>query len=103
MGTRPTRQRPRYQVTDRGEDQPNEHCGVALRRRKALNDLGGGTQIQRPVMLTIIRIFLAYWVGLSILFIILSLMVSGSESIHETAGLGFLTAIVLTLIQRWKR
>ena len=54
-------------------------------------------------MLTIIRIFLAYWFGLSILFMILSFVVSGSVSIHDTVGLGFLTAIVLTLIQRWRR
>ena len=103
MGTRPTRQRPRYQVTDQGEDQPNEHCGVAASRRKALNDLGGATQIQRPVMLTIIRIFLAYWFGLSILFMILSLVMSGSAIIDAAVGLGFLMAIVLTLIQRWRR
>ena len=54
-------------------------------------------------MLTIIRIFLSYWFGLSILFIILSLVMSGSVSIHDTVGLSFLTAIVLTLIQRWRR
>ncbi len=78
-------------------------AGVAASRRKALNDLGGATQIQRPVMLTIIRIFLAYWFGFSILFMILSLAGSGFVSIHATVGLGFLTAVVLTLIQRWRR
>ena len=78
-------------------------AGVAASRRKALNDLGGATQIQRPVMLTIIRIFLAYWFGLSILFMILSFVMSGSVSIHDTVGLSFLMAIVLTLIQRWRR
>ncbi|MCZ6483210.1 MAG: hypothetical protein V3S83_05495 [Gemmatimonadota bacterium] len=30
------------------------------------------------------RIFLAYWFGLSILFMILSLVVSGSVSIHDS-------------------
>ena len=54
-------------------------------------------------MLTIIRIFLAYWFGFSILFMILSLAGSGFVSIHATVGLGFLTAVVLTLIQRWRR
>ena len=63
----------------------------------------GPTQIERPVMLTIIRIFLAYWFGLSILFIILSLVMSGSAIIDAAVGLGFLMAIVLTLIQRWRR
>ncbi len=77
--------------------------GVALRRGKAFNDLGRGTQIQRPFMLTIIRIFLAYWFVFSILFMILSFVMSGPVSIHDTVGLGFLTAIVLTLIQRWRR
>ncbi len=43
------------------------------------------------------------WFGLSILFMILSLVMLGSVSIHNTVGLGFLMAIVLTLIQRWKR
>ena len=77
--------------------------GVVLRCGKAPNDLGGATQIQRPVMLTIIKIFLASWFGLSILFMILSFVMSGSVSIHDTVGLGFLTAIVLTLIQRRRR
>ncbi len=54
-------------------------------------------------MLTIIRIFLAYWFGFSILFMILSLAGSGFVSIHNTVGLGFLAAVVLTLIQRWRR
>ena len=54
-------------------------------------------------MLTIIRIFLAYWFGFSILFMILSLVMLGPVSIYNTVGLGFLTAIVLTLIQRWRR
>ncbi len=54
-------------------------------------------------MLTIIRIFLAYWFGFSILLMILSFVMSGSVSIRDTVGLGFLTAIVLTLIQRWRR
>ena len=78
-------------------------AGVAASRGKVLNDLGGGTQIQRSVMLTIIRIFLAYWFGFSILFMIISFVMSGSVSIHNTVGLGFLTAIVLTFIQRWRR
>ncbi len=78
-------------------------AGVETRRGMALNDLGEATRVQHPVMLTIIRIFLAYWFGFSILFMILSLVMLGSVSIHDTVGLGFLTAIVLTLIQRWRR
>ena len=50
-----------------------------------------------------IRIFLAYWFGISILFMILSLVMLGPVSIRDTVGLGFLTAIILTLIQRWRR
>ncbi len=80
-----------------------ERAGVESRHGKALNDPGGATQILRPVMLTIIKIFLAYWFGFSILFIILSLVGLGFVSIRDTVGLGFLTAIVLTLIQRWRR
>ena len=54
-------------------------------------------------MLTTIRIFLAYWFGFSILFMILSFVMSGSVSIHDTVGLSFLAAVILTLIQRWRR
>ncbi len=80
-----------------------DRVGVESRRGKAPNDLGGATRIQHPVMLTIIRIFLAYWFGFSILFMILSLVMVGPVSIYNTVGLGFLAAIILTLIQRWRR
>ncbi len=79
------------------------HARVESRRGKALNDLGGATRVQHPVMLTIIRIFLAYWFGFSILFMILSLVMVGPVSIYNTVGLRFLAAIILTLIQRWRR
>lgn len=52
-------------------------------------------------MLRMVGHFIAYWVGLTICFTLLSLFMSGFVLVHVVVGFGFVAAIAWMLIDRW--